>query len=192
MSEGMGSSSGGSRCVARGSKTLAPLSSVSVQALQRHSCCWVLCVEALEYPVFEHCVQGDRKDGHKSEDGCILQPWKQQCVPAALCAQMEDSCRVCSSSLLHGRQPNIRCSTLVSSLTRCRRAPPVFVHDKQPACPARETLLRAACPPTYSLTEAVWPHKFNLCAVECMASIVDHWQALSSRPAPSHSAWQSV
>ena len=97
MSEGMGSSSEGSRYVARESKDLAPLSSVSVQALQRHSCCWVLCVEALEYPVFEHCVQSDWEDGHKSEDGCILQPWQQQCVLPAFCTPIEDSRNVCSS-----------------------------------------------------------------------------------------------
>lgn len=133
MSEGMGSSSEGSGCVARGSKNLAPLSSVSIQALQRHSCCWVLCVEPLEYPVFEHCVQGDGEDGHKSEDGCILQSWKQQWILAALHAPVEASCNVCSSSLLQGHHLNIRCSTLVSSALRCWRPLPALVHGKQPA-----------------------------------------------------------
>ena len=132
MSEGMGSASEGSRCVARKSKNLAPLSSVSVQALPRHSCCWVLCVEALEYPVFEHCIQGDWKDGHKSEDGCILQPWKQQCVLAryVLGRQLRF---VSYSPLLYGHEPLIRCLTLISSTLRCRRHLPALVHGKQPA-----------------------------------------------------------
>ena len=69
----------------------------------------------------------------------------------------------------------------------------------QAACPALEILLSSLLTSSskswcaaYSLMEAARLHIRSLCTVGRIAITEIHWQALSSPPAPSHSAWQSV